>query len=73
MTTNKASALALALCLSFFAAGCKKKVGVPPPPVAPKATETVKAAPVARPIVKFFTYFVNVAPFARFVLTFAIP
>ncbi len=55
MTTNKAGALALALCLSFFAAGCKKKVGVPPPPPAAKAVETPKAVPVARPIVKFFT------------------
>ena len=55
MTTSKANALALALCLSFFAAGCKKKVGAPPPPIAPKAVETPKVAPVARPIVKFFT------------------
>lgn len=54
MTTNKASALALALCLSFFAAGCKKKVPAPaPPPVA--KPEPPKAAPVAKPIVKFFT------------------
>lgn len=54
MTTNKASALALALCLSFFAAGCKKKVGVPPPPQTVRPTES-KPAPVAKPIVKFFT------------------
>lgn len=56
MTTKKASALAVALCLSFFAAGCKKKVAAPPPPPAPKV-ETPKAVPppVARPIVKFFT------------------
>jgi peptidoglycan-associated lipoprotein len=55
MTTNKASALALALCLSFFAAGCKKKVSVPPPPARETAAEKPKPAPVARPIVKFFT------------------
>jgi peptidoglycan-associated lipoprotein len=54
MTTNKAGALALALCLSFFAAGCKKKVGVPPPPPKPVA-QAPAPAPVARPIVKFFT------------------
>ena len=55
MTTNKASALALALCLSFFAAGCKKKVGVPPPPAAPRADAPSAKPVVARPIVKFFT------------------
>ncbi|HEU0122542.1 MAG TPA: OmpA family protein [Bryobacteraceae bacterium] len=53
MSTKKASALAVALCLSFFAAGCKKKVNVPPPPAAPKA----QPAPpqVSKPIVKFFS------------------
>ena len=55
MTTNKASALALALCLSFFAAGCKKKVQPPPPPPAPKAEPAPVKAVVSRPIVKFFT------------------
>lgn len=55
MTTKKANALALALCLSFFAAGCKKKVGVPPPPMAVKAPEMPKVVAIARPIVKFFT------------------
>ena len=55
MTTNKASALALALCLSFFAAGCKKKVGIPPPPPKPVATTTAPPAAVAKPMVKFFT------------------
>ena len=56
MNTNKASALALALCLSFFAAGCKKKVQPPPPPVAPKADSTPAPKPAAcRPTVRFFT------------------
>jgi peptidoglycan-associated lipoprotein len=55
MTTNKASALALALCLSFFAAGCRKKVGPPPPPPRETAPGPKPVAPVARPIVKFFT------------------
>lgn len=55
MTTNKASALALALCLSFFAAGCKKKVGVPPLPPKPTQGTSTAPPPVARPIVKFFT------------------
>ena len=54
MTTNKASALALALCLSFFAAGCKKKVPAPAPPPAAK-TEAPAPKVVAKPIVKFFT------------------
>ncbi len=56
MTTNKASALALALCLSFFAAGCKKKVPAPAPPAAPPKVAAPTPKPVvARPIVKFFT------------------
>lgn len=55
MTTQKASALAVALCLSFFAAGCKKKVNVPPPPPAAKAEPPKAAPPKAKPIVKFFT------------------
>lgn len=55
MTTKQASALATALCLSFFAAGCKKKVGAPPPPPKAAVAEAPKAAPMARPIVKFFT------------------
>jgi peptidoglycan-associated lipoprotein len=54
MTTNKAGALALALCLSFFAAGCKKKVGAPPPPPAPQVAKPAPP-PAAKPIVKFFT------------------
>jgi peptidoglycan-associated lipoprotein len=54
MTTNKASALALALCLSFFAAGCKKTVPAPAPPPAAK-TEAPAPKVVAKPIVKFFT------------------
>ncbi len=54
MNTRRASVLALALTLSFFAAGCRKKVGVPPPPA-------VAAAPVApkpvvqKPMIAFFT------------------
>lgn len=40
--------------MSFFSAGCKKKVTVPPPPVVAKA-EPPKVVPVAQPIVKFFT------------------
>ncbi len=55
MTTQKASALAVALCLSFFAAGCKKKVGAPPPPPAPKQEAPKAPPPAAKPIVKFFT------------------
>ena len=56
MTTQKASALAMALCLSFFAAGCKKKVGAVPPPPKPEVAVAPKVdAPKARPIVKFFT------------------
>ncbi|MFN0103792.1 MAG: OmpA family protein [Bryobacteraceae bacterium] len=56
MTTKKASALAVALCLSFFAAGCKKKVGVQPPPAKPTVAQTPTVAPpLPRPIVKFFT------------------
>ncbi|MBI2689747.1 MAG: OmpA family protein [Acidobacteria bacterium] len=55
MTTQKASALAVALCLSFFAAGCKKKVGVGPMPKAPVAEAPPPKVVVARPIVKFFT------------------
>lgn len=54
MTTNKAGALALALCLSFFAAGCKKKVGAPPPPPKPEVAKPAPP-PAAKPIVKFFT------------------
>ncbi len=54
MSTKKASALALALCLSFFAAGCKKKIGAPPPPPAP-VKEAPPPPPPAKPIVKFFT------------------
>lgn len=55
MTTKQASAIAAALCVSLFTAGCKKKIAAPPPPPKPAVVETPKAAPVARPIVKFFT------------------
>lgn len=54
MLTKKASALALALCLSFFTVGCKKKVGVPPPP-APPPPVAKPAPPAAKPMIKFFT------------------
>lgn len=54
MSTKQASALAVALCLSFFAAGCKKKVGVPPPPTPAEKVEAPKPM-AAKPIVKFFT------------------
>jgi peptidoglycan-associated lipoprotein len=54
MSTKRASALALAICLSFFAAGCKKKIGAPPPPVVVKPQPPPPAKPAA-PIVKFFT------------------
>lgn len=54
MSTNRAGALALALCLSFFAASCKKKISAPPPPVVAKA-EPPKVEPLPRPIVRFFT------------------
>jgi len=53
MTTQKASLLAMALCLSFFAAGCKKKVPAPQPPPAP--VKEAPKPPAAKPIVKFFT------------------
>jgi peptidoglycan-associated lipoprotein len=43
----------MALCLSFFAAGCKKKVPAPQPPPAP--VKEAPKPPVAKPIVKFFT------------------
>ncbi len=55
MNTKRASALALALTLSFFAAGCRKKVGVPPPPAAPAAVAPAAKAPVKKPMVTFFT------------------
>jgi len=53
MTNQKASLLAMALCLSFFAAGCKKKVPAPQPPPAP--VKEAPKPPAAKPIVKFFT------------------
>jgi len=53
MRTQKASLLAMALCLSFFAAGCKKKVPAPQPPPAP--VKEAPKPPAAKPIVKFFT------------------
>lgn len=43
----------MALCLSFFAAGCKKKVPAPQPPPAP--VKEAPKPPAAKPIVKFFT------------------
>ena len=55
MTTNKATALAVALCLSIFAIGCKKKVAAPPPPPAPVVEKKQPPPPVAKPIVKCFT------------------
>ncbi|MBM3754033.1 MAG: OmpA family protein [Acidobacteria bacterium] len=58
MTTKRSStALAIALSLSFFAVGCKKKVPAPPPPPPPPAKVDTPApkAPVARPIIRFFT------------------
>jgi peptidoglycan-associated lipoprotein len=55
MTTNKASALALALCLSIFAAGCKKKVPAPAPVTKAPIAETKAPVVVAKPMVKFFT------------------
>jgi peptidoglycan-associated lipoprotein len=54
MNTKRASVLALALTLSFFAAGCRKKVGVPPPPAAAAKAEAPKAV-AQKPMVKFFT------------------
>lgn len=57
MTTTRSSAtLAIALSLSFFAAGCKKKIAAPPPPAKPAVVETAKPKPVvAKPIIRFFT------------------
>lgn len=52
MNIKKASVLTLAISLSFFAAGCRKKVSVPPPPAPPKADPKPV---VQRPVVKFFT------------------
>jgi len=54
MRTKQVSALAVALCLSFFAAGCKKKIGAPPPPQVVKETPPPPKV-VAKPIVKFFS------------------
>lgn len=54
-TTRSSAALAIALSLSFFAAGCKKKIGAPPPPAATKVDAPAPKAPVARPIIRFFT------------------
>ncbi|MBM3765630.1 MAG: OmpA family protein [Acidobacteria bacterium] len=57
MTTKRSStALAIALSLSFFAAGCKKKIAAPPAPSKPAPVETAKPkTTVARPIIRFFT------------------
>jgi peptidoglycan-associated lipoprotein len=55
-TTRSSAALAIALSLSFFAAGCKKKIGAPPLPPAPvKEAPPAPKAPVAKPIIRFFT------------------
>src|SRR5258708_4721800 len=56
MFTRKASVLAMALGLSFFAASCTKKVGAPPPPNPVRGDSTPTKPKVApRPIIKFFT------------------
>ena len=53
MNTRRASVLALALTLSFFAAGCRKKVGAPPPPAA--AAPVAPKPVVQKPMIAFFT------------------
>ena len=53
MNIRRVSVVALALTLSFFAAGCRKKVAAPPPPPAPAA---VAPKPVVqKPMIVFFT------------------
>jgi len=51
-THRKASALLLALTMTFAVAGCKKKVPPPPPP--PKPVEQPKPAPPAKPAITRF-------------------
>ena len=53
MNIRRVSVLALALSLSFFAAGCRKKVAAPPPPPAP--APVAPKAVVQKPMIVFFT------------------
>lgn len=53
MNIRRVSVIALALTLSFFAAGCRKKVAAPPPPPAP--APVAPKAVVQKPMIVFFT------------------
>ncbi len=52
---RKLSTIGLALALTMFAAGCKKKVPAPPPPPPPAPTPTAPAPTPAAPTVAQFT------------------
>lgn len=52
---RKLYCISVALALTMFAAGCKKKVPAPPPPPPPVVRETPPPAPPAAPTVAQFT------------------
>jgi peptidoglycan-associated lipoprotein len=55
MNTKRSSAIILAITLSLFAAGCKKKVPAPPAPPPPVVRTEPPPAPKPKPVISSFT------------------